>query len=109
MYGIVLDIITLAKPLASGLPIGATLVTEIVASTIGYGDHGCTFAVDHLSAKCPHRFGQNIKTYYLANVSKKGQYFKELLIKNLGGNSHVRDIQGPGLIIGTELYLLHCL
>jgi acetylornithine aminotransferase len=35
---------TLAKPLAGGLPIGAVLVTEAVASTIAAGDHGSTFA-----------------------------------------------------------------
>jgi acetylornithine aminotransferase len=43
-YGVQPDIMTLAKPLAGGLPIGAVLVTEAVASTIAAGDHGSTFA-----------------------------------------------------------------
>lgn len=43
-YGVLPDMMTLAKPLAGGLPIGAVLVTEAVASTIAAGDHGSTFA-----------------------------------------------------------------
>ncbi|KAL1082087.1 hypothetical protein V6Z11_D09G111400 [Gossypium hirsutum] len=43
-YGVFPDMMTLAKPLAGGLPIGATLVSERVASAIAHGDHGSTFA-----------------------------------------------------------------
>jgi acetylornithine aminotransferase len=43
-YDVKPDIMTLAKPLAGGLPIGAVLVTEKVASSIAAGDHGSTFA-----------------------------------------------------------------
>jgi len=43
-YDVRPDIMTLAKPLAGGLPIGAVLVTERVASSIAAGDHGSTFA-----------------------------------------------------------------
>ncbi|KAK4395378.1 Acetylornithine aminotransferase, mitochondrial [Sesamum angolense] len=75
-YGVFPDIMTLAKPLAGGLPIGAALVTERVAKAINPGEHGSTFA---------------------------GQYFKQLLVEKLGGNSHVNEIRGLGLIIGTEL------
>ncbi|GLT52903.1 hypothetical protein SLA2020_262120 [Shorea laevis] len=48
-YGVFPDIMTLAKPLAGGLPIGAVLLTERVASAINYGDHGSTFAGGPLS------------------------------------------------------------
>ncbi len=47
-YGVMPDIMTLAKPLAGGLPIGATLVTEKVAAHIEPGDHGSTFAAGPL-------------------------------------------------------------
>ncbi|MGV7468096.1 aminotransferase class III-fold pyridoxal phosphate-dependent enzyme, partial [Mycobacterium kansasii] len=43
-YGVYPDIMTLAKPLAGGIPIGAVLVTERVSSAINPGDHGSTFA-----------------------------------------------------------------
>ncbi|KAG7992668.1 hypothetical protein I3843_02G137900 [Carya illinoinensis] len=103
-YGIVPDIMTLAKPLAGGLPIGAALMTERVASAISYGDHGSTFAGGLLVCKAALTVLEKIsRPDFLASVSKKGQHFKELLIKKLGGNSHVRDVRGLGLIIGIEL------
>ena len=42
-YGVTPDMMTLAKPLAGGLPIGATLVTEAIAQVMKPGDHGSTF------------------------------------------------------------------
>lgn len=98
------DIMTLAKPLAGGLPIGAALVSEKVAAAIKYGDHGSTFAGGPLVCNAAIAVLDKIsKPGFLASVSKKGQYFKELLIHKLGGNSHVREVRGLGLIIGIEL------
>lgn len=95
---------TLAKPLAGGLPIGAVLVTERVASAIKYGDHGSTFAGGPLVCKAAVAVLDKIsKPAFLESVSRKGQYFKELLIKKLGGNHHVREVRGVGLIVGIEL------
>ena len=95
---------TLAKPLAGGLPIGAVLVTERVASAIKYGDHGSTFAGGPLVCKAAVAVLDKIsKPAFLDSVSKKGQHFKELLIQNLGGNQHVKDVRGLGLLIGIEL------
>lgn len=95
---------TLAKPLAGGLPIGAVLVTEKVASAINFGDHGSTFAGSPLVCNAALTVLEKIsKPSFLASVSKKGQYFKEILQEKLGGNSHVKEIRGIGLIIGIEL------
>lgn len=103
-YGIFPDIMTLAKPLAGGLPIGAVLVTERVAAAINYGDHGSTFAGGPLVCSAAIAVLDKIsKPSFLASVSKKGQYFKELLLQKLGGNSHVKEVRGLGLIIGIEL------
>eukprot|EP00257_Ricinus_communis_P002305 XP_002513387.2 acetylornithine aminotransferase, mitochondrial isoform X1 [Ricinus communis] len=103
-YGVFPDIMTLAKPLAGGLPIGAILVTERVASAINYGDHGSTFAGGSLVCNAALTVVQKIgKPDFLASVSKKGLYFKEILKQKLGGNSHVKEIRGVGLIIGIEL------
>ncbi|CAK7355438.1 unnamed protein product [Dovyalis caffra] len=103
-YGIFPDIMTLAKPLAGGLPIGAALVTERVASSINYGDHGSTFAGGSLVCNAALTVLEKIsKPEFLASVSKKGLYFKEILQQKLGGNSHVKEIRGLGLIIGIEL------
>ncbi|CAH9086995.1 unnamed protein product [Cuscuta epithymum] len=103
-YGIYPDIMTLAKPLAGGLPIGAVLVTEKVAAAINYGDHGSTFAGGPLICHAAVTVLDKIsKPEFLAGVSDKGHYFKNLLVKKLGGNSHVKEVRGVGLIIGIEL------
>jgi len=95
---------TLAKPLAGGLPIGAVLVTEKVASAINYGDHGSTFAGGPLICNAALAVLNKIsKPTFLSDVSKKGLYLKELLKQKLGGNRHVKEIRGVGLIIGIDL------
>lgn len=95
---------TLAKPLAGGLPIGAVLVTEGVASAINYGDHGSTFAGGPLVCSAALAVLDKISSpSFLDSVSKKGLYFKEMLKQKIEGNTHVREIRGFGLIIGIEL------
>ena len=103
-YGVFPDIMTLAKPLAGGLPIGTVLVTERVASAINYGDHGSTFAGNPLVCNAALAVLDKIsKPEFLSSVCKKGLYFKDLLKQKLGGNRHVREIRGLGLIIGIDL------
>lgn len=95
---------TLAKPLAGGLPIGATLVTERVNSAVAHGDHGSTFAGSPLVCHAAITvFDIIANPSFLSSVSKKGHYIKELLIQKLGGNPHVKEVRGWGLIIGIEL------
>ncbi|KAL0415395.1 UNVERIFIED_CONTAM: Acetylornithine aminotransferase, chloroplastic/mitochondrial [Sesamum latifolium] len=103
-YGVFPDIMTLAKPLAGGLPIGAALVTERVAKAMNPGEHGSTFAGSPFVCNAGIAVLDKISNpNFLASVSEKGQYFKELLVEKLGGNSHVKEIRGLGLIIGIEL------
>nr|AZL41259.1 mitochondrion N-acetylornithine aminotransferase [Datisca glomerata] len=103
-YGVFPDIMTLAKPLAGGLPIGAVLVTERVASSINFGDHGSTFAGSPLVCSAAIAVLDKIsKPCFLASVSEKGNYLKEILKQKLGGNPHVREIRGLGLIVGIDL------
>lgn len=103
-FGVTPDIMTVAKPLAGGLPIGAVLVTEKVAGTINYGDHGSTFAGNPLVCNAAIAVLDKVsKPSFLSSVSSKGQYFRDLLKKKLEGNSHVKEVRGEGLIIGVEL------
>ncbi|XVF24712.1 hypothetical protein REPUB_Repub13aG0151000 [Reevesia pubescens] len=103
-YGVFPDMMTLAKPLAGGLPIGATLVTERVACAVVHGDHGSTFAGSPLVCSAAIAVLDKIADpSFLSSVSKKGHYFKKLLIQKLGGNPHVKEVRGLGLIIGIEL------
>lgn len=95
---------TLAKPLAGGMPIGAVLVTERVSSAINYGDHGSTFAGGPLVCQVALETLDKIsKPDFLMSVSKKGEFFKRKLAKELGSNPHVKEVRGMGLIIGIEL------
>lgn len=103
-HGVFPDIMSLAKPLAGGLPIGAVLTTERVAAALSYGDHGTTFAGGPLVCHAALAVLDKIqKPGFLASVSKKGQYLKDLLIQKLGGNLHVKEVRGLGLIVGIEL------
>lgn len=103
-YGVYPDMMTLAKPLAGGLPIGAVLLTERVAAAVNYGDHGSTFAGGPLICSAAIAVMDKISnSSFLASVSKKGQYLKEKLNLKLGGNAHVKEVRGEGLIVGIEL------
>ncbi|KAM6594823.1 hypothetical protein CsatA_002526 [Cannabis sativa] len=103
-YGVFPDIMTLAKPLAGGLPIGAVLLTERVASSMAYGDHGSTFAGSPLVCNAALAVLNKISNpNFLNSVSKKGLYLKDILEQKLKKNSHVKEIRGSGLIVGIEL------
>lgn len=100
--GITPDIMTLAKPLANGLPIGAILVTQRIADAIKPGDHGSTFAggplVTNVASHVVERISQ---PEFLAHVSEVGQYLIERLEEI--NSPHVVDVRGRGLIAGIEL------
>lgn len=103
-FGVYPDIMTLAKPLAGGLPIGAVLATERVAASIGFGDHGSTFAGGPLVCHAALAVLDKIQSPgFLEGVLKKGLHLRELLSKKLGGSRHVKEVRGFGLLLGIEL------
>ena len=80
-YGVTPDILTAAKPLAGGLPMGAVLMTQAVADVMHPGDHGSTFAASPLVAAVAEvaaRHGEQSRTFS-AEVAAKGAYLKERL------------------------------
>jgi predicted acetylornithine/succinylornithine family transaminase len=100
-YGITPDIMTLAKPLAGGLPIGAILVTEAVAQAIEVGDHGSTFAAGPLVCRAAQVVFDRVKQpEFLKQVWENGATLMDLL-KELPGDQIV-DIRGVGLLVGVE-------
>ncbi len=100
--GIEPDIMTVAKPLAGGLPIGAILVTEAVAGALHPGDHGSTFAggpvVTAAALEVLRRISQPA---FLAQVRDVGEYLVERLEEI--NSPLIRDVRGRGLIVGIEL------
>ncbi len=95
------DIMTLAKPLAGGLPIGATLVTEDVAQTINPGDHGSTFAAGPLVCKAAQVvFNRISQPDFIANVANVGKYLTQRLLQL--EPQQLVEVRGSGLLIGAE-------
>ena len=100
-FGVEPDIMTLAKPLAGGLPIGATLVTESVAQVMEPGDHGSTFAAGPLVCKAGQVvFDRVNQAGFLADVQEKGATLLEKL-RALPTDKLV-GARGAGLLIGVE-------
>ncbi|RLN61462.1 hypothetical protein BBJ28_00010840 [Nothophytophthora sp. Chile5] len=82
LYDVTPDIMTLAKPLAGGLPIGAVLTSNKVASAVGPGMHGTTFGGNPLVCAVANTvLGKILGDGFLSNVQKRGQYLANGLEK----------------------------
>jgi len=101
-YGIKPDIITVAKPLAAGLPLGAILTTNRVAGGMHPGMHGTTFGGGPLACAVAIEFLRTLDGL-LAHVSEIGQYFRAQLEFLATKHACVREIRGMGLMLGMNL------
>ncbi len=103
--GIRPDIITLAKGLAGGFPIGAFLTTDKVASCLSYGDHGSTFGGNALACAASNAVLDVIaKDNLVDNAQKMGEYFKQKLLALKDKYPRlIADVRGKGLLIGVQL------
>lgn len=100
--GVTPDMMTIAKPLAGGLPLGAALVTDKVAAAIQPGDHGSTFAGGPLvCAAALHVFERINQPTFLAHVEETGAYLRHRL-QTLESDKVV-EVRGLGLMVGLEL------
>ena len=101
-YNIRPDILTLAKALGAGFPIGATLAKEEIADAFTPGSHGTTFGGNQLA--CASAYASvSIVEELLQNTQKMGDYFITKL-KNLKDKyPFIKEIRGMGLMIGMEL------
>ncbi len=103
-YGIEPDIMTLAKAMANGLPIGAMLSKEKFEEAFGPGTHASTFGgtplVTYVSLKVLKKI---VEDGILENCSKMGKYFKDGLEELKKRFSFIKDVRGKGLILGMEL------
>lgn len=98
------DILTLAKPLGLGLPLGALLTTNRVAPTFGPGDHGTTFGGGPLACRLGFEFLRIMEEdNLLAEIQEKGDYFKSKLVSLKEKYSFVTDVRGEGLMLGMQL------
>jgi acetylornithine aminotransferase len=97
--GVKPDLVTLAKALANGLPIGCLLVAAGAAGAFAPGDHGSTFGGNPVVCAAAVAVCDTIDDELLANVDAQGRRLRTGLL----GLPHVVDVRGSGLLVGAEL------
>lgn len=103
--GIVPDVMTLAKGLGNGIPIGACLARGKAAGLFTPGSHGSTFGGNPLACRVGCTVLEIIEQQQLVNNARvQGQSLLERLHQVLGSHPHVAAIRGRGLMIGIELH-----
>jgi acetylornithine/N-succinyldiaminopimelate aminotransferase len=101
-YGVKPDIMTIAKPLAAGLPLGAILTTNRVASSMHPGMHGTTFGGGPLACAVAIEFLRVLEEL-LDHVREMGSYFQGQLAALKVRHDSIREIRGMGLMLAMEL------
>lgn len=104
-YGVKPDIVTLAKGLAGGVPVGAFICTEKVAQALHPGDHGTTFGGNPLACAAANVVLDTVPTEkFLSHVEEIGAYFKDKLVELQQKHSdQISEVRGEGLILGLQL------
>lgn len=102
--GILPDVMTLAKGLGSGVPVGACLAAGKAAGTFKPGNHGSTFGGNPLASTAALTTLEIMEQdKLLAHANKLGGWLKQQLQSRLGGAKGVVTVRGQGLMIGIEL------
>ena len=98
------DVMTLAKALGNGMPIGACLARGKAANVFGYGNHGSTFGGNPLACRAALAVVEVMEQEQLAKrAAELGQYFLQQFRAGLANVTGVKDIRGKGLMIGIQL------
>ena len=99
-YGIKPDVVTLAKGLGGGLPIGACLCTEALSGVMTAGSHGSTFGGNPIvCAGASYVLDKVNDDAFLENVRANGEYIRE----KVSSFKNVKSIRGMGMMIGIEV------
>jgi acetylornithine aminotransferase/acetylornithine/N-succinyldiaminopimelate aminotransferase len=95
---------SLGKALGAGVPIGAALISEEVAATIAFGDHGSTYGGNLLACRAALVFLEALmEGGVMAHVARMGRFFEQRLAALAAKHSIVKEVRGAGLIWGLEL------
>ena len=97
-FGIIPDIVSTAKGLGGGLPIGATMLGEKVKDTLTPGSHGSTFGGNPIACAGAFSIISRIDDELLASVRSKSEY----IFNELGNAEGIKSVSGMGLMIGLE-------
>ncbi|ODQ81216.1 hypothetical protein BABINDRAFT_179754 [Babjeviella inositovora NRRL Y-12698] len=97
------DILTMAKALGNGFPIGATMITEEVENALQVGDHGTTYGGNPLGSRIGNYvLSQVSDETFLAAVNAKSALFKQRLNALKQEFPQIKDVRGDGLLLGVE-------
>jgi acetylornithine/succinyldiaminopimelate/putrescine aminotransferase len=96
------DIMTAAKPIACGIPLGIITVNERAAKSIRAGMHGSTFGGNALASRVALEF-LDILEGLLPQISRVGEYFRAGLRELAAKHSFIKEVRGYGLMVGVEL------
>ncbi|MES0351048.1 MAG: aspartate aminotransferase family protein, partial [Desulfobacteria bacterium] len=103
-FGMTPDIMTLAKALANGLPMGAMLAREDVAASLTAGSHASTFGGTPLVAAAALTVVKSlVEEGVLQNCERVGAYFKDRLLELKAKYAFIQEVRGEGLILGLDL------
>lgn len=97
-YGLTPDVVSTAKGLGGGLPLGATLLGAKVQNVLGHGDHGSTFGGNPIATAGAVSIISRIDDGFLAEVCKKAQKAREAF----AGAEGIEEVTGLGLMIGIK-------
>jgi predicted acetylornithine/succinylornithine family transaminase len=103
-FGVIPDMVTLAKPLAGGLPMGAILVSEEIAAAIKPGDHGTTFGGGPLVAAVANHVVRRLSDPgLLASVTRNGEWMGDQLSAVARRSERIRAVRGLGYMWGVDV------
>ena len=97
-YGLHPDVVTTAKGLAGGLPLGACLMSEKVCHVLSYGDHGSTFGGNPVASAAALSVVNRLTDDFLAEVAEKGSLLREAFT----GAPGIESVSGLGLMLGLK-------
>ena len=97
-YGLKPDVVSTAKGLAGGLPMGATLMSEKVCNVLSYGDHGSTFGGNPVAAAAALSVVERLTDELMADVTRKSKLIRSLL----EGAPGIESVTGLGLMLGLK-------
>ena len=101
-FGVTPDMMTLAKPLGGGLPMGAVLATNKVADALHPGDHGTTFGANPIICRAAQIVLKRINNpAFLQHVAEVGAYLQKG-VESLD-TPHIKEVRGMGLMVGVEM------
>lgn len=105
-YGVIPDMLTAAKPLGGGIPLGAVLSNEKFVSAMKVGDHGTTFGGNPVACALGNTvFSIVNQKEFLDGVAQKGEYLKQKLSEIQKTHGEITGIFGRGLLIGVQISL----